>query len=43
MTIPIGLGIGRPVFRALNAVETVLAAAVFVAVAWAGRPPGSRP
>ncbi|MFJ6075278.1 hypothetical protein ACIQFU_31380 [Streptomyces sp. NPDC093065] len=33
VTIPIGLGIGRMVFRALNLVEAVLAVAVVVAVA----------
>lgn len=33
VTIPIGLGIGRLVFRALNAVEAVLAVIVIVAVA----------
>lgn len=38
VTIPIGLGIGRIVFRALNLVEIVLAVAVVVAVA-AGGPP----
>ena len=32
VTIPIGLGIGRLVFRALNIVEAVLAATVVVAV-----------
>jgi hypothetical protein len=32
VTIPIGLGIGRLVFRALNIVEAVLAAAVIAAV-----------
>ncbi|MER6142014.1 hypothetical protein ABT174_18540 [Streptomyces sparsogenes] len=38
VTIPIGLGIGRLVFRALNLVEAVLAAVVVVAVA-VGTPP----
>ncbi|GGO23618.1 hypothetical protein GCM10010116_47600 [Microbispora rosea subsp. aerata] len=33
VTIPIGLGIGRLVFRALNAAEVVLALVVIVAVA----------
>lgn len=33
MTIPIGLGIGRLVFRALNAAEAMLAIVVIVAVA----------
>ncbi|MGW0230926.1 hypothetical protein ACWDWO_21665 [Actinopolymorpha singaporensis] len=33
VTIPIGLGIGRLVFRALNAVEAVLALVIVVAVA----------
>lgn len=37
VTIPIGLGIGRIVFRALNAVEAVLALAVIAVVA-AGSP-----
>lgn len=32
VTIPLGLGIGRPVFRALNIAETVLAAAGAVTV-----------
>ncbi|MFE9502927.1 hypothetical protein ACFYO6_10465 [Streptomyces anthocyanicus] len=36
VTIPIGLGIGRMVFRALNLAEAVLAAAVVVAVATGG-------
>jgi len=39
VTIPIGLGIGRLVFRALNLVEAVLAVVVVAAVA-AGDPPG---
>ncbi|MGN5381529.1 hypothetical protein ACQ4WX_43705 [Streptomyces lasalocidi] len=38
VTIAIGLGIGRLVFRALNAVEAVLAVAVIVAVAVGGAP-----
>ncbi|MEU5096218.1 hypothetical protein [Streptomyces sp. NPDC020996] len=33
VTVPLGLGIGRLVFRALNSVEAVLAVAVIVAVA----------
>ncbi|MEU3859536.1 hypothetical protein AB0F03_19530 [Streptomyces sp. NPDC028722] len=33
VTIPVGLGIGRLVFRALNAVEAVLAVAVLAPVA----------
>jgi hypothetical protein len=37
VTVPIGLGIGRLVFRALNLVEAVLAAVVVAAVA-AGDP-----
>jgi hypothetical protein len=37
VTVPIGLGIGRIVFRALNAVEAVLAVVVIAAVA-AGSP-----
>ncbi|MFG2929087.1 hypothetical protein [Streptomyces achromogenes] len=40
VTIPVGLGIGRLVFRALNAVETVLAAVVIVTVAVGGAPAG---
>jgi hypothetical protein len=36
VTIPIGLGIGRLVFRALNLVEAALAAVVIVAVAVGG-------
>ncbi|MET8642121.1 hypothetical protein ACFVHS_20490 [Streptomyces sp. NPDC057746] len=40
VTIPVGLGIGRLVFRALNIAETVLAAAVAVTVG-AGGPPRS--
>ncbi|MGW1591687.1 hypothetical protein [Streptomyces sp. NPDC002386] len=42
VTIPIGLGIGRLVFRALNAVETVLAVVVIAAVAMGGAPAGTR-
>ncbi|MGW5352812.1 hypothetical protein ACWERV_20170 [Streptomyces sp. NPDC004031] len=38
VTIPIGLGIGRLVFRALNTVEAVLAAAVLTALAAGGAP-----
>jgi hypothetical protein len=38
VTIPIGLGIGRMVFRALNLVEAVLAAVVIAAVAVGGPP-----
>jgi hypothetical protein len=38
VTIPIGLGIGRMVFRALNLVEAVLTAVVVVAVAVGGPP-----
>lgn len=38
VTIPIGLGIGRLVFRALNSVEAVLAAVIAIAV-FAGSPP----
>jgi hypothetical protein len=40
VTVPVGLGIGRLVFRALNRVETVFAVAVTGAVA-AGDPPVS--
>ncbi|QLJ03550.1 hypothetical protein HZZ00_22885 [Streptomyces sp. NEAU-sy36] len=38
VTIPIGLGIGRLVFRALNAVEAVFAVVVIAAVAVHGAP-----
>ncbi|MEU0336504.1 hypothetical protein [Streptomyces sp. NPDC006193] len=38
VTIPLGLGIGRLVFRALNAVETVWAVVVVAAVAAGGAP-----
>lgn len=38
VTVRIGLGIGRLVFRALNGVEAVLAAAVVAAVAVGGPP-----
>jgi hypothetical protein len=38
VTLPIGLGIGRLVFRALNTAEVILAAAVVAALA-AGSPP----
>ncbi|MEK2477679.1 hypothetical protein [Streptomyces noursei] len=38
VTIPLGLGIGRLVFRALNAVEAVLAVALVTAVALAAPP-----
>lgn len=38
VTIPLGLGIGRLVFRALNAVEAVLAVALVTAVAVAAPP-----
>ncbi|MBX7432401.1 hypothetical protein JDV09_09835 [Mycobacterium sp. Y57] len=38
VTLQIGLGIGRLVFRALNACEVALAAAVLIGV-WAGRAP----
>ncbi|MFC8920099.1 hypothetical protein ACFT5C_30570 [Streptomyces sp. NPDC057116] len=38
VTVPIALGIGRIVFRALNRAETVLAAAVIAAVASGGPP-----
>ncbi|MGW2234457.1 hypothetical protein [Streptomyces sp. NPDC001759] len=40
VTIPIGLGIGRLVFRALNLVEAVLAVALAGAVAVGDRPVG---
>ncbi len=38
VTVPIGLGIGRLVFRALNIAETALAVAVIAAVASGGPP-----
>ncbi|MEW2619126.1 hypothetical protein [Streptomyces sp. NPDC048106] len=38
VTIPVGLGIGRLVFRALNTVEAVFAVVVIVAVAVHGAP-----
>jgi hypothetical protein len=38
VTIPIGLGIGRLVFRALNTVEALLAAALLAAVLAGGAP-----
>ncbi|NBH06186.1 hypothetical protein GTY80_23435 [Amycolatopsis sp. SID8362] len=38
VTIPLGLGIGRLVFRALNVVECVLAIGLVVAVALGGFP-----
>jgi hypothetical protein len=40
VTLRIGLGIGRLVFKALNAIEVVLAAAILVALA-AGSPAGA--
>lgn len=40
VTIPVGLGIGRLVFRALNAVEAVLAVVVIAAIAVGGPPVG---
>lgn len=36
VTIPVGLGIGRLVFRALNACEAVLAAVIVIALVAAG-------
>jgi hypothetical protein len=38
ITLPLGLGIGRLVFRALNAAEIVLAAATALTLALAPRP-----
>ena len=38
VTLPIGLGIGRLVFRALNSAEAVLAAGILIGLAM-GRPP----
>ncbi|MEV6737133.1 hypothetical protein AB0N14_09425 [Streptomyces sp. NPDC051104] len=40
VTVPIGLGIGRPVFRALNLAEAVWAVVVIAAVAAGGPPTG---
>jgi hypothetical protein len=40
VTVRIGLGIGRLVFRALNGAEAVLATAALAAVASAGAPTG---
>jgi hypothetical protein len=40
VTLPIGLGIGRLVFRALNGVEVVLALCLVAAVATGGPPSG---
>ncbi|MGW2418679.1 hypothetical protein ACWC0C_05345 [Streptomyces sp. NPDC001709] len=40
VTIPVGLGIGRLVFRALNAVEVVLAVVATAAIAVGGAPAG---
>jgi len=40
VTLPIGLGIGRRVFRALNAVEVVLALVALAALLLAGPPGG---
>ncbi|MEU9478934.1 hypothetical protein [Streptomyces sp. NPDC048191] len=40
VTIPIGLGIGRLVFRALNAVEAACAVVVIAAIAAGGSPAG---
>src|SRR3954468_3173611 len=40
VTVPIGLGIGRLVFRALNTVEAALAAVVAAAVLAGGAPAG---
>jgi hypothetical protein len=40
VTIPIGLGIGRLVFRALNAIEAALAIVVIVTLALGGPPAG---
>lgn len=37
VTVPVGLGIGRLVFRALNVVEVVWAAVVVAAVVWGAR------
>ncbi|GGW62627.1 hypothetical protein [Streptomyces xantholiticus] len=39
VTVPIGLGIGRIIFRALNRVEIVLASVLIAAVAVGGPPP----
>jgi hypothetical protein len=40
VTVPVGLGIGRLVFRALNSVEAVLAAVVLAAVLAGGASAG---
>ena len=40
VTLPIGLGIGRLVFRALNTIEAVLAVVVLAALTTMGAPPG---
>lgn len=39
VTVPIGLGIGHLVFRALNIVESVLAAVLLAAIVFAAPPP----
>jgi hypothetical protein len=39
VTLPIGLGIGRRVFAALNRIEVALAAAIVLAAAFGARPP----
>ncbi len=41
VTLPIGLGIGRRVFKALNAVEAVLATAIVVALVVGAPGPGA--
>jgi hypothetical protein len=42
VTVRIGLGIGRLVFRGLNTAETILAAVLVIAGALAAQPPPSR-
>ena len=42
VTVRIGLGIGRLVFRGLNTVETILAAVLLAASAGAAQPPPAR-
>ncbi|MGW4842698.1 hypothetical protein [Nocardia brasiliensis] len=41
ITVPLGLGIGRLVFRALNAVEAVLAVLLVLAASIVGAPTGT--
>lgn len=41
VTLPIGLGIGRLVFRALNTIEAILAAILLMAIGYAPPSPGA--